>query len=201
MSHNYKITVTTEEIVNIISEVYSPLTCECQQELADDVIILSLKKGATLVKEGQYSDKTYYIIKGCARAYYLKEGKDISDWFAFENEFISSIVSFFVNKPSPHYIELLENSILIEIARDKIEKLSDKYHDFERLIRVVVIKTMLSQQERMASMQFHSAEQKYENILAIHQNITKRVPLMHIASYLGITLETLSRVRSPKNRI
>lgn len=201
MSHNYKITVTTEEIVNIISEIYSPLTYECQQELADNAIILSLKKGTTVVKEGQYSDKTYYIIKGCARAYYLKEGKDISDWFAFENEFISSIISFFMKKPSPHYIELLENSILIEISREKIETLSDKYHDFERLIRVIVTKTMLSQQERMASMQFHNAEQKYENILAIYPNITERIPLMHIASYLGITLETLSRVRSPKNRI
>ena len=198
---NAKYIMTTEEIVNIISKTYSPLTRECQQELSDKAIILSAKKGASLVKEGQYSDRTYYIVSGCARAYYLKEGKDISDWFAFENEFISSIISFFMDKPSPHYIELLEDSTLIEISRETVKKLSDKYHDFERLIRVVVTKTMLSQQERIASIQFHSAEQKYENILAIHPNITRRIPLMHIASYLGITLETLSRVRSPKSRI
>lgn len=193
--------MTNEEVVNKISESYSPLTLECQEKLSEYVKILSLKKHVTLVKEGEYSDKTFYLLKGCARAYYLKDGKDITDWFAFENEFISAIISFFTDKPSPHYIELLEDSILIELSREKIEYLSDKYHDFERLIRVLVTKTMLSQQEKISSIQFYSAEHKYENILAIRPDITQRVPLTHIASYLGITLETLSRIRSQKTRI
>jgi len=190
-----------EKTINIISEIYSPLTSECKSELSNSSKILVLKKETTLVKEGQYSDKTFFIINGCARAYYLKNGKDISDWFAFENEFISSINSFFLNIPSPHFIELLEDSILLEISRKDVEKLSDKYHDFERLSKIIITKTMLQQQERIASMQFHSAEQKYENILSIQPNITQRIPLTHIASYIGITLETLSRIRNPKNRI
>ena len=193
--------MTKEEIIKNISETYSALSLECQMELPDKATILSLEKGSILVREGQYSDKTFYIIKGCARAYYLKDGKDISDWFAFENEFISAIVSFFTEKPSPHYIELLEDSILIELSRDDIEGLADKYHDFERLLRVIVTQTMLSHQERIASMQFYNAEQKYENLLVIRPDITQRVPLTDIASYLGITLETLSRIRNPKNRI
>lgn len=193
--------MTKEEIIKNISETYSTLSLECQEELPNKATILSLEKGSILVREGQYSDKTFYIIKGCARAYYLKDGKDISDWFAFENEFISAIVSFFTEKPSPHYIELLEDSILIELSRDDIEGLADKYHDFERLLRVIVTQTMLSHQERIASMQFYNAEQKYENLLVIRPDITQRVPLTDIASYLGITLETLSRIRNPKNRI
>ena len=193
--------MTKEEIIHKISETYSPLTLECQQELSEYVSILSLKKNVMLVKEGQYSDKSFFILKGCARAYYLRDGKDITDWFGFENEFISSIISFFTHQPSPHYIELLEDSILIELSRSQIEHLSNKYHDFERLIRIIVTKTMLSQQEKIASMQFYNAEQKYENILAIRSDIVHRVPLTHIASYLGITLETLSRIRNPKNRI
>ncbi|MDX1446657.1 Crp/Fnr family transcriptional regulator, partial [Lishizhenia sp.] len=120
------------------------------------------------------------------------------DWFAFENDFISSIVSFFTNQPSPHFIELLEDSVLIEFTREQLDKLSAKHHDFEHLIRVIVTKTMLNQQKRLASIQFQTAEQKYENILAIHPNITNKIPLTHIASYLGITLETLSRIRNPK---
>ncbi len=190
-----------EETVNTISERYSPLTPECREEMAACATLLSLKKGMVLVREGQFSSKTYYIVNGCARAYYLKDGKDISEWFAFENKFISSIVSFFTGKASPHYIELLEDSVLLELSRDEIEKLSDKYHDFERLIRVVLTHTLLDQQERISSIQFYSAEQKYENILSIHPNITQRVPLTHIASYLGITLETLSRIRKTKHRI
>jgi len=193
--------IREEEIINKICETYSPLILECQQELSEYAKILSLKKDTTLVKEGEYSDKSFYIFKGCARAYYLRDGKDITDWFGFENEFISSIISFFTNKPSPHYIELLEDSILIELSRSQIEQLSNKYHDFERLIRIIVTETMLKHQEKISSLQFYNAEQKYKNILAIRPDITQRVPLTHIASYLGITLETLSRIRNPKNRI
>ncbi|UTW65331.1 Crp/Fnr family transcriptional regulator [bacterium SCSIO 12643] len=190
-----------QKIIQSINETYSPLTEECIQELLTSAKISTLKKESTLVREGQYSNKTYYIINGCARAYYLQDGKDISDWFAFENEFISSIVSFFTGAPSPHYIELLEDSVLLEINRDHVNYLSHKYHDFERLIRVIVTKTMLRQQERIASIQFQRAEQRYENILAMYPKITQRVPLTHISSYLGITLETLSRIRNPRRSI
>ncbi len=190
-----------EDILNAINRTYCPLTEECQVELLEGMKILTLEKDAILVREGQYSDKTYYIANGCARAYYLKDGKDISDWFAFENDFISSIVSFFTGQASPHYIELMEDAILFEMTREQIEKLSNKYHDFERLIRIVVTKTMLRQQERIASILFQRAEKRYEMLLEIYPNITQRVSLTHISSYLGITLETLSRIRSRKTRI
>jgi CRP-like cAMP-binding protein len=112
------------KIVDRITSKYSNLNDLAKIELLENARVLKLPKGTTLVKEGQLSDKTFFIIKGCARAYYLKEGKDISDWFAFEDEFISSINSFFLNVPSPHYIEVLEDSILLEISRNDVEKLS-----------------------------------------------------------------------------
>ena len=86
----------------------------------------------------------------------------------------------------------------MEISRAETDKLSDKYREFERLTKIIITKTMLQQQERIASMQFYSAEQKYNNLLSIYPTITQRVPLTHIASYIGITLETLSRIRKPK---
>jgi CRP-like cAMP-binding protein len=186
------------KIVDRITSKYSNLNDLAKIELLENARVLKLPKGTTLVKEGQLSDKTFFIIKGCARAYYLKEGKDISDWFAFEDEFISSINSFFLNVPSPHY---LEDSILLEISRNDVEKLSEKYHDFERLTKVIVTKTMLQQQQRIVSMQFYTAEEKYKNLLSIRKDITNRVPLTHIASYIGITLETLSRIRNMVVRI
>lgn len=193
--------MTKQEILHKISENYYPLSIKGQNELTKDIRVLVLEKNTVLVKEGQYSDKAYFIFKGCARAYYLKDGKEITDWFAFEDEFISSIISFFTNQPSPHYIDLLEDSVLIELDRNKLEALADKYHEFERLIRIVVTKTMLKQQEKISSMQFYNAEKKYENMLTIRPDISQRVPLTYIASYLGITLETLSRIRKPKKRI
>ena len=138
-------------------------------------------------------------MEGCGRAFYLNGGKDITDWFAFEHEFISAIVSFFGNEPSPHFIEMVQASIVIEISKDTVEHLSNKYHCFEKLIRVVVTKVMLSQQERISSILFQTAEQRYKEMLSIRPDIINKFPLKHIASYLGMTLETLSRVRSTKN--
>ncbi|MEM6801701.1 MAG: Crp/Fnr family transcriptional regulator [Bacteroidota bacterium] len=189
------------DILNAIQREYVPLSPVCLEELFESIEIRSLQKGEVLVKEGQFADKAYFIVQGCARAYYLKEGRDISDWFAFEHEFISSIVSFFTQAASPHYIEILQDALVLELSRDTVEKLSKKYHEFEHLIRVIVTKTMLSQRERISSILFHTAEERYEQILAIRPDIIQRVPLMHIASYLGMTIETLSRIRNAQRRI
>lgn len=191
----------TEEIVELISNHYSHLSSNCKSDFHKASSILKLDKETTLVKEGQFADKAYFIVHGCARAFYLKEGKDITDWFAFENDFICSINSFFLNIPSPHFIEVLESTVLLEVSRENISKLSDKYREFDRLSKAIVTKTMLQQQQRIVSIQFENAQQKYENLLTIRPDITQRVALTHIASYLGITLETLSRIRSLKHKI
>ena len=193
--------VNIEHAIQNISQTYSKLTDNCMADFIQVSKYLTKDKSTLLVTEGQYADKSYFIVKGCARAYYLKDGKDITDWFAFENDFINSINSFFENIPSPHFIELLEPSTFLEISREDIFKLSDKYHDFDRLLRIIATKTMLALRNRIFSIQFEMAQQKYENLLNIRPDITQRVPLTHIASYLGITLETLSRIRNPKNRI
>lgn len=190
-----------EQIIENIELHYSLLTSECKNDLINNSKILTFERETKIVKEGQLADKTYFIAQGSARAFYLKNGKDITDWFAFENDFISSINSFFLDIPSPHFIEVLEKSTLLEISKEQVLLLSDKYREFDRLSKLVITKTMLQQQQRIASIQFETAQQKYDNILKIRPDITQRIPLTHIASYLGITLETLSRVRNPKNRV
>jgi len=190
-----------EHAIQNISQTYSKLTDNCMADFIQVANHFTKDKSTLLVTEGQYADKSYFIIKGCARAYYLKDGKDITDWFAFENDFINSINSFFENIPSPHFIELLEPTTFLEISRADIFHLADRYHDFDRLLRIIATKTMLALRNRIFSIQFETARQKYENLLNIRPDITQRVPLMHIASYLGITLETLSRIRNPRNRI
>lgn len=190
-----------EHVFENIETHYLSLSSACKEELFKLSKTLTVDKDVKIVNEGQYSDKSYFIAKGSARAFYLKDGKDVTDWFAFENDFICSINSFFLNIPSPHFIEVLEPSILLEISRDSVDYLSEKYREFDKLSKIVITKTMLQQQQRIVSLQFETASQKYNNILKIRQDITQRVPLTHIASYLGITLETLSRIRNPKYRI
>ena len=190
-----------EQTIQNISQTYSKLTENCMADFLQVSKYFVKDKSTLLVSEGQYADKSYFIIKGCARAYYIKDGKDITDWFTFENDFINSINSFFENIPSPHFIELLEPTTFLEISRADIFQLADQYHDFEKPLRIIATKTMLALRNRIFSIQFETARQKYENLLIIRPDITQRVPLMHIASYLGITLETLSRIRNPRNRI
>ncbi|UZR99125.1 Crp/Fnr family transcriptional regulator [Chondrinema litorale] len=190
-----------EKILNEIGETYSPISNECQRELIANSKISTFKKGEIVVREGQFSKKGYLIVQGCSRAYYLKDGKDISDWFTFENQIMASIVSFFSKEPSPHYVEFIEDSTAIEFSKDTVDTLTNKYHDFERFISKVVTETMLGLCERLYTIQFNKAEERYKHLLTIYPDITNRIPLTHIASYLGITLETLSRIRNPKNRI
>ena len=192
--------MNSEKILNEIGKIYGPLSIDCQQDLIASSKMNTFKRSEIVIREGQFSKKAYLIMQGCARAYYLKDGRDISDWFTFENQFMASIVSFFSEEPSPHYVEFVEDSIVLEFSKDTLDHLSNKHRDLERLISKVVTETMLGLCERLYTIQFNKAEERYKHLISIQPDITQRIPLTHIASYLGITLETLSRIRHPKNR-
>ena len=89
----------------------------------------------------------------------------------------------------------------MSFQKTPLTALSNKHHDFERFISKVVTTTMLGLCERLYTIQFNKAEERYNHLISIHPGITNRIPLTHIASYLGITLETLSRIRTSKIRI
>ena len=190
-----------EIIVENINSRYTPLTNECKLDLINSAKIFTVGKATVIVKEGQNADKLYFIISGCMRVFYQKNEKDITDWFAFENDFVSSINSFFLEIPSPHFIQTLEETSYMEISRENTLRLMENHHCFETLGRKAITQIMLQLQNRIVSLQFETAQQKYDNLLTIRSDITQRVPLNNIASYLGISLETLSRIRNPKNRI
>ncbi|PWK27942.1 CRP-like cAMP-binding protein [Arcicella aurantiaca] len=190
-----------KHFIKAIIDQYAPISDEIFTALAQHIQISTFPKGHQLVKEGQHSDKLFLILKGSAKAYYLKDGKVITDWFAFENDFICAINSYFLFIPSPHFIELLEDSTLLTLRRDDMLKLCDQYHEVERLTRITITKTMLQLQQRVVSLQFETAQQRYQSLLSIYPNIENRVPLGDIASFLGITQETLSRIRASKKRI
>jgi len=196
-----KNTSDIENAIETISKNYSYLTEDCKSDLKNSCKLLCVDKLSIIVKDGQFADKMYFIVSGCIRAFYYKDDKEITDWFAFEGDFMSSINSYHQNVSSKHNIELLEQTTFLEISRETIFTLTDKHHCFERLGRIAVTKTMLQLQERIVSIQFETAHQKYESLINMRPDIVQRVSLTHIASYLGITLETLSRIRNPKNRI
>lgn len=151
-----------------------------------------------LVKENAVADYIFFIKKGIARIYYYKNEKEITEWIAMDESYFLSIISFFERKPSKLIIQTIEPSEVLGIHYNDLMQLADTYHDVERLFRKMLSRSLILSQYRMDSIQFETAQQRYEKLLQENPAIIQRVPLAYIASFLGITQETLSRIRSGK---
>lgn len=158
----------------------------------------SVPKDHLLLREHSISDYIYFIKKGIARIYYHKNDKEITEWIAMDEQFFLSISSFFERRPSLLVIQTLEASEVYGIHHNDLMTLADQHHDVERLLRKMVTTSLILSQVRMDSIQFETAQQRYERLLNTSPHIIQRVPLSYIASFLGVTLETLSRIRSGK---
>jgi len=176
----------------------SPLSAESMKAFLEAWKHWKTQKDFHLLKENTVSDYLYFIEKGVARIYYYKNSKEITEWLALDEQFFLSITSFFQRTPSHLIIHTIEPSIVYGIHHDDFMSLADKYHDVERLLRKMVTRSLILSQIRMDSIQFESAQQRYEKLLQNTPQIVQRVPLTYIASFLGITLETLSRIRSAR---
>ncbi|MBI2729726.1 MAG: Crp/Fnr family transcriptional regulator [Sphingobacteriales bacterium] len=151
-----------------------------------------------LLREKEVSDYIYFIRKGVARIYYYKNEKEITEWIAMDNQFFLSITSFFNRVPSHLIIQTLEPAEVYGIHHNDFMRLADEYHEVEKLLRKMVTGSLILSQIRMDSIQFETAQQRYERLLQTSPHIIQRVPLSYIASFLGVTLETLSRIRSAR---
>ena len=174
----------------------SSLSSESMKEFYGAWKHWTTSKDFFLLKENTVSDYIYFIEKGIARIYYYKNGKEITEWIAMDGEFFLSITSFFQRTPSYLIIQTIEPSEVFGIHHNDLMSLADKHHDVERMLRKMVTLSLIFSQQRMDSIQFESAHQRYERLLKSSPQIIQRVPLTYIASFLGITLETLSRIRS-----
>lgn len=156
----------------------------------------TVEKNQTLVREGQVCSKLYFIEKGVGRSYYLKnDGKEITQWFFTEGKFMSSIESFFQQNPSLYYLEVLEDSVVHSISRQKIDLLFSRYQNMEKFGRLLSTEMLTKVVNKLSAIQFQTARERYDYMLTEFPDISHRVPLGHIASYLGMTQETLSRIR------
>ena len=114
----------------------------------------------------------------------------------FEKDFVTSFHSFITESPAVENIQLLEGCILWAISRETLTALYRQFHEIETLVRISYEKYYIRLEERYVNAQFKTATERYENLLQDTAHILERVPLGHIASYLGISQETLSRIRS-----
>lgn len=175
---------------------YYRISDEACAALEENFEEIAMAKGEYLLKEGQTCKHLYFIINGAIRGYYPLEGKDVTHWFGFENDFITSFHSFITAQPAVENIQLIEGSILLVLSKEKLTHLLNTFYELEKLLRIIYEKYYIRLENRFINAQFKTATERYEQLLIETPHIIERVPLGYISSYLGITQETLSRIRS-----
>ncbi|AHF14743.1 Crp/Fnr family transcriptional regulator [Niabella soli] len=177
---------------------YTNLCAQSRQELARHLQKQTLPRGTVLVKPDTTCKHLYFIDSGLTRTYYLKDGKDITDWISDEHSFACSIISFITRKPDRRGIELLEDSVLYSLHCDVLDTLCARHHDIESLFRKLVSFGLIQLQQKFDDLHFTNALERYRHLMQTNPSFIRRVPLGMIASYLGITQETLSRMRAQR---
>lgn len=187
-------------MVNLLKHIKSIHTISAEDEKALILISTEVKflKGKNIQEFGLACKTLYFVRKGVVRVYYFKEATDITESFEFENAFVARAESLFTGKPSRKAIQAIEDTVLIAIDSNKLFALFDTHPNLERLFRKIIETSYVNTVNRIESLQFNSAEERYQTLLKTNPDILKRVPLKFVSSYLGITQVSLSRIRGLK---
>jgi CRP-like cAMP-binding protein len=189
MSHDFlDIALYITNLVQMPKEVFNLA--------ADDLSMREIKKGAYFAIEGTICNHIAYIQKGLFRTYYLKDGHEVNTCFCLENSITTAHESFVNRKPATEYIQALEDASIIILSRENLlnlYKLNTAWLELGRILTEVECARLT---ERVKALSFETAKEKYLHLIASQPEIIQRVSIQHIASYLGVSRETLSRVRS-----
>ena len=157
---------------------------------------LSVPSKAILLEEGKIAEKLYLIRKGCLRLFFYNEGKDITFQFFFEGDFVASFDSLYKRTPSLFYLESIEPTELTAIRREDFYNQINNNLSLRQLHEEKLIDRFHAYQQLFLSRIKNTPQQRYEELLKEYPNIIQRVPQHYIASYLGITPVSLSRIRN-----
>ncbi len=174
---------------------YVSLTDEEKNAIISLDIFRSVKKGTILLKEGQKTKESFFVLKGCIRAFYIIDGEEKTTAFYTEMEGLTPHCVL-NNTPSEYFISCVEDSI-ITISNSDIEaKVNSKFPKFETLCRMMSEEQLAKQQIDFDEFKTSSPQQRYLNLLQKRPDLIQRVPQHQLASYLGITPQSLSRLRA-----
>ena len=149
-----------------------------------------------LLNEGEVSKKAYYVEKGCIRLWFNNDGKDITFQFFFEGEGVTSIESFRTNQPGSYNIESIEPCIIQSISKKDFETVLQSSPLIAKQMEELTFKRLIFYQRLFLSLIKDNPQKRYQELIKNNPKILQRVPQHYIASYLGITSVSLSRIRN-----
>ncbi|HBX52607.1 MAG: hypothetical protein A2W98_14545 [Bacteroidetes bacterium GWF2_33_38] len=168
------------------------------EEIRDSFIEKEIAPKTILLNEGEISSYIHFVKKGCLRQWFNKDGKDVTTQFFFEGQAVASIESFMDNEPSLFGIESLETSWIISVTKDTFEELMHTYPTLKNGFQDYIFQRFKNYAQLFISRIKDTPRERYEDLMKTHPEIIKRIPQHYIASYLGITPISLSRIRNRK---
>jgi len=186
-----------DQLIAFLNSIHE-LTPDTIEYLFKNLKRIEIPKKHLILTQGHICRNIYFVKEGLLRCYYEKDGKEVSSWFMQEGDVIVSVVSFFNQIASAENIQTLEDSILYYIDYDELHFLYNNFPEFNFVGRILTEKYYQLSEQRLYSIRMQRAHDRYHLLLEQFPQFILRVPSKYIASYLGITEETLSRIRGQK---
>ena len=187
---------TTRDIARELARKYSTMTHEELDTLESILVPKRFAKGEMILKEGDVCENIYYIDKGLVRQFYYKNEKELTEHIGAEGEIFMCIESLFREEPTKFQVEELEPCQLYLIPKHRLEQVALHNVNIQILYRKILEESLIVSQVHADLLRFETAQNRYLRLCKLKPQVVLRAPMVYIASYLQMTPETLSRVRS-----
>jgi CRP-like cAMP-binding protein len=190
------ISITSRDVARELARRYSTMTHEELDLLESILVPLKYGKNEMILREGETCTNIYWVVKGLVRQFYFKNGKEVTEYMATESSIVMCIESLFLEQPTHLQIKAIEPSVLIALPKADLEAVAMKSVNIQILYRKILEESLILSQIHADMLRFESAQDRYQKLIKRQPQLVLRAPLVYIASYLQMTPETLSRVRT-----